>query len=220
MYCSKMSKKCSFVDYCKPIDKELPKNSFFNTIEKVDIEEILFEMWLKDVILYQYIKLNDLERFIKSINLRKEHIIWTYSVIELESYSQTRLKDWFLNVPVATNKEKLRSFINYDTSADYRIRNIWTWHLLWYPDCCIKNAVQKSSSIEKLKEFERKKPKINKCPLIWWKTQLYAHIPCSNSCVKTIDLAEKVLLYLSKLNGENIIGEFFIKNNINYGKIN
>ncbi len=217
MYCDKLNRKCIFFKYCNWVKKdEKIQTQFFTEFkkEKVNVEKILFEMWLKDVILYQYIDINKIPLFIKNIKFLKEHIIGIYSVIEIESYSETRLKNWFVNIPVAIDKKTLKSFINYDTSSDYKIRNIWTWKLLGYPDCCIKNAVKNSVTLENLKNYERNKIKSWNCPLIWWNIKLYTHIPCSNNCEKTIDAAEKLLLYLAQKNGKEIIKDFFIINKV------
>jgi hypothetical protein len=51
-----------------------------------------------------------------------------------------------------------------------------------------------------MERFDKNDKKISGiCPLLSSKIRLYVHFSCSNNCLKTIEMSEKVLYELSKI---------------------
>ncbi len=216
MFCNKIWRECKFFDYCN-WKKIKNNNNYFNYWNKKKntgyIEELLFELWIKNLYRYEFIQVKDINLFIDKLNIKRNYVIWIHSILEEQSYKNDYLKDWYVYIVVSDEKKSIRDFINFDTSNDYRLRNIWTWKLLWYPDCCIKNAVKQSINLADMKVFEDNEDKIYKdCPMIWNKVRLYVHFPCSSTCLNTINMVEEVLEKLLSLHWEKIIFDFFYKN--------
>lgn len=220
MYCLKIWRDCKFFDYCqwKKTILYRNRNNFFYYKDRVSRlsleEENLFNLWLKSIFKYEWVLLKDLSYFLSNLKFNRNFHVGVYSILEEKTYYKNYLtSESYVSVFISENKSIINKYIYYDTNPNYKIRILWTWKILWYPDCCVKNALIQCKNIKTMNSFENNNW-INRfeCPLVFWPIRLYAHFACSDKCISTIELSEKVLFKLWEKHWESVIKDFFFIN--------
>ncbi len=226
-YCKKINRECLYYEKCNNnSNSKNIKKSYLDVFKRKNLEKIIFELWIKKIWKLEKTRPEDLDDLIHYYKDKyfywvytfndKEYVMWEKDIEERKSeyklYTLILAKD---------NEDYIKLFTSLDNSLNLENRLISTWILLWYPKCCVLEESKRNKDRNYVKNinFVRDNFIFDEgiiCKLLNPTIRLYCYRGCSNNCMNTIYICEKVLSYLEWKYWENIVDYFF--NEVNKAK--